>query len=85
MLVHDSFPPGPWVEHLSVKLRIWVLLKGEGVKKENGFFKDPELGFFREYQFELFKNLGLNLGLEQKFSSLKQFFQPIIVGGGEIT
>jgi hypothetical protein len=31
MLVHDSFPPGPWVEHLSVKLRIWVLLKGSFV------------------------------------------------------
>ena len=37
-------------------------------------------GFFREYQFELFKNLGLNLGLEQKFPSLMQFFRSIMVG-----
>jgi len=37
-------------------------------------------GFFRDYQFELFENLGLNLGLEQKFPSLMQFFRSIMVG-----
>ncbi len=60
-------------------LHVRVCFPGAGTGKQtwnvdqeirgNVIFK-PELGFFREYQFELFENLGLNLGLAQKFSLL---------------
>jgi len=41
------------------------------IRDSSGFvFKILNSDFFRDYTFELFNNLGLNLGLEQKYSIL---------------